>query len=248
MSSSGESKTTEQRTGKKFSGTSTESGKFREFFDKSTILRIGDKVPDFVAKSTMGDIRFHDYIKGSWTLFFSHVRAFSPVCTTELGQISNLKDSLRQREVKLLGLTVDDVEVHKKWLKEVSELYRCDIDYPVIGDKDRKVSMLYNMLDKTNIDDKGPLTSRFLYLINPNMEVQLILDYPSSIGRNFDEVLRVIDAFLLVDKHRVLIPSNWKYGEKVIVHPKVSDDEASKTFKGYTKVKEHRTVDMPALE
>jgi len=223
------------------------SGK-QDFIQRSNILRVGDTAPDFTAESTLGEIRFHDYIRGHWTLFFSHPLAFTPVCTTELGQASKLKDEFEKRNVRVLALSVDDVETHKKWMKDINDICRCNIDYPMIGDKDRKVSMLYNMLDPLHSDKDGlPLTGRYMYVIDPNMTIKLIMAYPRTTGRNFDEILRILDSLVVSHDYHVVTPANWKQGDKVIIDPKVSDSEASKSFKDIHKVKDYmRTVEMPS--
>jgi len=202
------------------------------FFDKSKILHLDDIAPDFTADSTLGKISFHDYIKGSWTVFFSHCKSFTPVCTSELGLLAKLKDEFTKRGVKVIGLDVDDVETQKKWIKDVNDIYRCDFDFPLISDKDRKVSMLYNFLNKTSSDDSGPLPLRGLYIISPDLKIKTILLLPPEIGRNFDEVFRYIDGFNLVYKYKVQLPANWKKGEKVLAPMKVSESEVKKTFGG----------------
>ncbi|CAO3695295.1 unnamed protein product [Rhizopus stolonifer] len=195
-------------------------------------LRLGDTAPDFEAKTTKGDIKFHEFIGDNWTILFSHPADFTPVCTTELGLVAALEDEWKAREVKVIGLSANGLEEHEKWIADINEISQVQLNFPLIADADRKVSILYDMLDHqdiTNLDDKGiPFTIRSVFIIDPKKKIRLILAYPASTGRNFDEILRVVDSLQLGDKHRITTPGNWKKGDDVIVHPTVSTEEAHK--------------------
>ena len=201
-------------------------------------LRIGDEVPDFEADSTEGPIRFHEWIGGSWAVLFSHPKDFTPVCTTELGYVAKLKSEFDKRNVKVIGLSVDPVADHKRWSQDIAEVTRHAPNYPMIGDHDLKVSKLYGMLPasagsssagRSAADNQ---TVRTVYVIGPDKKIKLMIAYPMSTGRNFDEVLRVIDSLQLTAKHKVATPVNWKQGEDVIIVPAVADEEARKSFPG----------------
>ncbi len=199
-------------------------------------LRIGDVAPDFQAETTEGTIRFHDWIGDSWAVLFSHPKDFTPVCTTELGYVAKLKPEFDRRGVKVIGLSVDPVDDHKRWAKDIEETQGQAPNYPLIGDRDLKVSKLYDMLPaevqgssegRTAADNA---TVRTVYVIGPDKKIKLQLAYPMTTGRNFDEVLRVIDSIQLTAKHKVATPVNWKQGEDVIIAGSVSNDEAKKTY------------------
>ncbi|KAI9262131.1 thioredoxin-like protein [Phascolomyces articulosus] len=204
------------------------------------VLRLGSTAPDFEAQTTKGDIKFHEFIGDKWTILFSHPADFTPVCTTELGLVAALQDEFDSRNVKVIGLSANDLESHGKWIADINEINGVDLQFPIIADADRKVSHLYDMLDHqdiTNVDAKGiPFTVRSVFIIDPKKTIRLILSYPASTGRNFDEILRVIDSLQLGDQHRITTPGNWKKGDDVIVHPSVSTEEAQKIFPKGVKV------------
>jgi alkyl hydroperoxide reductase subunit AhpC len=199
-------------------------------------LRIGDVAPDFEAETTQGTIRFHDWIGDSWAVLFSHPKDFTPVCTTELGYVAKLKPEFDRRGVKVIGLSVDPVDAHKRWAKDIEETQGQAPNYPLIGDRDLKVSKLYEMLPAEvggSSEGRTPAdnaTVRTVYVIGPDKKIKLQFAYPMTTGRNFDEVLRVIDSIQLTMKHKVATPVNWKPGEDVIIAGSVSDDEAKKTY------------------
>lgn len=213
-------------------------------------LRLGSIAPNFVADTTNGKMNFHDYIKGSWAILFSHPGDFTPVCTTELGAFSNIQDEFTKRGVKLIGLSADPVESHKEWVKDVDELSGSHLSFPIVGDEDRKVSVLYDMIDhleKGNVDKNGdPLTIRSVFIIDPNQVIRTILSYPASTGRNVAEIIRIIDSLQLGDKHRVVTPIDWQPGQDVIVKISVPTDEAKKVFPDLKVVKPYlRFTPMP---
>jgi thioredoxin-dependent peroxiredoxin len=199
-------------------------------------LSIGDTVPDFDAETTEGKIKFHDWIGDKWVVLFSHPKDFTPVCTTELGTMARLKSEFDKRGVKLIGLSVDPVDNHKKWAKDIEETQGAAPNYPMIGDPRLEVSKLYGMLPasagvtsdgRTAADNQ---TVRNVYVIGPDKKLKLMIAYPMTTGRNFDEVLRVIDSLQLTAKHKVATPANWKQGEDVIIAGSVSDDDAKKIY------------------
>jgi len=199
-------------------------------------LQLGSLAPDFEAETTEGHIRFHDWIGDSWAVLFSHPKDFTPVCTTELGYMAKLKPEFDKRNVKLIGLSVDPVTNHAKWAVDIKETQGHAPNYPMIGDTDLKISKLYGMLPadagdscdgRTAADNQ---TVRNVFVIGPDKKIKLILVYPMSTGRNFDEILRVIDSLQLTAKHKVSTPVNWKQGEDVIISGSVSEDEAKKTY------------------
>ena len=199
-------------------------------------IRLGDTAPDFEADTTEGRIRFHDWIGNSWAVLFSHPKDFTPVCTTELGTMARLKPEFDKRNVKIIGLSVDPVDSHSKWANDIQETQGYAPNYPLIGDPELEVSKLYNMLPaEAGVTSQGRTaadnqTVRNVIVIGPDKKVKLILVYPMTTGRNFDEVLRVIDSLQLTAKHRVATPANWKQGEDVIIAGSVSDDEAKKIY------------------
>jgi alkyl hydroperoxide reductase subunit AhpC len=199
-------------------------------------LTIGDTAPDFEAQTTEGQIRFHEWIGDSWAVLFSHPKDFTPVCTTELGYMAKIKPEFDRRNVKIIGLSVDPSEKHEQWAQDIEETQGTAPNYPIIGDENYQVSKLYGMLanevsgdaaDRTPADNQ---TVRNVFVIGPDKKVKLILVYPMTTGRNFDEVLRVIDSLQLTAKHKVATPVNWQQGEKVIIAGSVSDDEARETY------------------
>jgi alkyl hydroperoxide reductase subunit AhpC len=198
-------------------------------------LRIGDIAPDFEADTTEGRIRFHDWIGSSWAVLFSHPKDFTPVCTTELGAMAKLKPEFDKRNAKIIGLSVDPVDSHAKWANDIKETQGTAPNYPLIGDPDLKVAKLYGMLP-AEANSSGPRTAadnqtvRNVVVVGPDKKVKLVLVYPMTTGRNFDEVLRVIDSLQLTAKHRVATPANWKQGEDVIIAGSVTDEEAKKIY------------------
>ncbi|KAG0319210.1 hypothetical protein BGZ99_005249 [Dissophora globulifera] len=204
-------------------------------------LRLGSIAPNFNAETTKGPINFHEFIGSSWVVLFSHPADFTPVCTTELGAVARLQSKFEDRNVKVIGLSANGLESHEGWIKDINEVNDVDLKFPIIADDDRKISALYDMLDYqdiTNVDQKGiPFTVRSVFVIDPKKVIRLTLSYPASTGRNFDEILRVVDSLQLGDKNRITTPADWKKGDKVIVHPSVSNDEAEKLFPGFETVK-----------
>ncbi|MEM1151218.1 MAG: peroxiredoxin [Pseudomonadota bacterium] len=208
-------------------------------------LLLGDTAPDFEADTTEGRIRFHDWAGDKWVVFFSHPADFTPVCTTELGYTANLKDQLAERNAKAIVISVDSIEQHKAWISDIEETQNATVDFPMIADEDRTVATLYNMIHP-NADPK--VTVRAIYVIDPNKKIRASIIYPPSAGRNFDEVLRLIDSLQLTDNYKVATPVNWQDGEDVIIVPSVTDpDEIKRLFpKGYTAVKPYlRTTPQP---
>jgi alkyl hydroperoxide reductase subunit AhpC len=199
-------------------------------------LQIGDIAPDFEAQTTEGKIRFHDWIGSSWAVLFSHPKDFTPICTTELGYMAKIKPEFDKRGVKIIGLSVDPVDNHAKWANDIKETQGFAPNYPMIGDTDFNVSKLYGMLPASTSGDPAKRTAadnqtvRNVFVIGPDKKVKLILVYPMTTGRNFDEVLRVIDSLQLTAKHKVATPVNWKQGEDVIIAGSVTDDDAKKTY------------------
>ena len=199
-------------------------------------LKIGDTAPDFEADTTEGRIRFHDWIGDSWAVLFSHPKDFTPVCTTELGYMASIKPEFDKRNVKIIGLSVDPTDKHDDWAKDIEETQGHAPNYPIIGDSDFEVSKLYGMLPAETAGDAGDRTPadnqtvRNVVVIGPDKKVKLILIYPMTTGRNFDEVLRVIDSLQLTAQHKVATPVNWQQGDDVIIAGSVSDDEAKETY------------------
>jgi len=199
-------------------------------------LRLGDTAPDFQADTTQGPIRFHEWLGSSWGVLFSHPKDFTPVCTTELGYMARIKPEFDKRNVKIIGLSADPVDRHSGWAKDIEETQGTAVNYPIIGDPDLAVAKLYDMLpaeasgDPTKRTAADNQTVRNVYVIGPDKKLKLILIYPMTTGRNFDEVLRVIDSMQLTAKHKVATPVNWKQGEDVIIAGSVSDDDAKKTY------------------
>lgn len=199
-------------------------------------LQLGDTAPDFEAETTEGRIRFHDWIGDSWAVLFSHPKDFTPVCTTELGYMARIKPEFDKRNVKIIGLSIDPVGNHAKWAKDIEETQGAAPNYPMIGDTDLTVAKLYNMLPAAASGDPATRTAadnqtvRTVFVIGPDKKIKLQLVYPMTTGRNFDEVLRVIDSLQLTAKHKVATPANWKQGEDVIIAGSVSDDDAKKTY------------------
>lgn len=198
-------------------------------------LRLGDTAPDFTAQTTDGTISFHEWIGDSWAILFSHPKDFTPVCTTELGAFSRRKAEFDKRNAKLIGLSVDPVDSHKEWAKDIEETQGQALNFPVIGDEDHRVADLYDMIHP-NANDT--LTVRSVFIIGPDKKVKLTLTYPASTGRNVDEILRVLDSLQLSDKYQVSTPVDWRDGDDVIISTAISDDEAKVKFpKGFTALR-----------
>jgi alkyl hydroperoxide reductase subunit AhpC len=215
-------------------------------------LRINDLAPDFTAQTTQGTIRFHEWIGDSWAILCSHPKDFTPVCTTELGYMARIEPEFKKRNTKLIGLSVDPVENHHKWAQDIEETQGHMPKYPMIGDSDLAVAKLYNMLPAEEPGTSEGRTAannatvRSVFVIGPDKRIKLMLTYPMTTGRNFDEILRVVDSMQLTQKHRVATPVNWKAGEDVIIAGSVSDDEAKKLFPGYKTIKPYlRTTKQP---
>ena len=215
-------------------------------------LTIGDTAPDFTAETTEGTINFHDYIGDSWAVLFSHPKDFTPICTTELGYMASIKSEFDKRGVKIMALSVDPVDKHAGWAADIEETQGTAPNYPMIGDSDFTISKAYGMLgadvsgdpsDRTAADNQ---TVRGVYVIGPDKKIKLILLYPMTTGRNFDEILRVIDSLQLTAKNKVATPANWKQGDDVIITGAVSNEDADKIFPGYKTVKPYlRTTTQP---
>ena len=204
-------------------------------------LRINSLAPNFTAETTVGKVNFHEYIGNSWAVLFSHPADFTPVCTTELGAFVKLKPEFDKRNVKLIGLSAEGVESHQKWIKDIEEISQLDkFTFPIIGDVDREVAFLYDMVDEEgfkNLNNGIVATIRSVYIIDPSKKIRLIITYPASVGRNSSEVLRVIDALQKGDSKGVVTPIDWQPGQDVIIPPTVSDADASKKFGDFTTVK-----------
>lgn len=198
-------------------------------------LHLGDKVPNFKAQTTEGPIDLYEYLGDSWGVLFSHPADFTPVCTTELGRTALLKEEFRKRNVKVLAVSVDPLDKHQGWVKDINETQNCNVDFPIIADENREVATLYDMIHP---NASATATVRSLYIIGPDKTLKLYITYPASTGRNFNEVLRVIDSLQLTAKHSVATPANWEHGEDVIVVPAISTEDAIKKFpKGVRIVK-----------
>lgn len=198
-------------------------------------LHLGDIAPNFKAKTTAGDIDFHEYLGDSWGILFSHPADFTPVCTTELGRTALLQEEFKKRNVKVLAVSVDPLESHQSWVKDINETQHCNLDFPIIADPDRVVAFLYDMIHPKASET---FTVRSLFVIGPDKKVKLIITYPASTGRNFYEILRVIDSLQLTENYSVVTPADWKEGEDVIVVPSISTADAVKKFsKGVNEIK-----------
>ncbi|UIF91380.1 peroxiredoxin [Cupriavidus sp. UYPR2.512] len=215
-------------------------------------IRLGEQAPDFTADTTEGKISFHEWIGDNWAILFSHPKDFTPVCTTELGYMARLKPEFDKRNTKIIGLSIDPVDDHQRWAKDIEETQNCTINYPMIGDADLKVAKLYDMIHP-EASGSGPRTAvdnatiRSVFIIGPDKKVKAMLVYPMSAGRNFDEVLRLLDSLQLNAKHTVATPVNWKPGEDVIIPTSVSDEDARKKYpQGFKTLKPYlRTVEQP---
>jgi alkyl hydroperoxide reductase subunit AhpC len=214
-------------------------------------LRINDTAPDFEAETTQGKISFHAWIGDSWAVLFSHPKDFTPVCTTELGYMARIEPEFTKRNAKLIGLSVDPVSRHAEWSKDIEETQGHAPKYPMIGDADLKVAKLYNMLPADEVGADGRTaannaTVRSVFIIGPDKKIKLMLTYPMTTGRNFDEILRVLDSMQLTAKYKVATPVNWKHGEDVIITAAVTNEEAAKSFPGFKTIKPYlRTTKQP---
>jgi alkyl hydroperoxide reductase subunit AhpC len=198
-------------------------------------LQLGDTVPDFTQDTSEGTISFHEWAGDSWVVLFSHPADYTPVCTTELGTVAKLKPEFDKRNVKVLALSVDDSDSHRGWIKDINETQSTTVNYPIIADPDRKVSDLYGMIHPNSLNN---LTVRSVFIIDPNKKLRLTITYPASTGRNFDEILRVIDSLQLTDHHQVATPANWKDGDDCVVVPSIPTEEAKQKFpKGVQEIK-----------
>ena len=216
-------------------------------------LRINDQAPNFQAETTQGKIDFHEWIGGGWAVLFSHPKDFTPVCTTELGYLASIQSEFDKRNTKIIGLSIDPLEDHKKWLQDVEEVSGSKVNYPVIADTDLNISKLYNMFpaDETGTaEGRTAMTNatvRSVFLVGPDKNIKLMITYPMTTGRNFDEILRVIDSIQLTAEYKVATPVNWKQGEDVIIVPSISDEEAAKIYPdGWETIKPYlRKVKQP---
>lgn len=207
-------------------------------------LRLGDTAPDFTQESTEGQIHFHQWLGDSWGVLFSHPADFTPVCTTELGLTAKLKEEFDKRNVKAIALSVDPVDSHHRWIEDINDTQATRVNFPIIADEDRKVSTLYDMIHP---NASQTLTVRSLFIIDPAKRIRLIITYPASTGRNFDEILRVIDSLQLTENHLVATPGNWKPGEEVVIVPSLQDeDEIKRRFpSGYRSVRPYLRLTKP---
>ena len=207
-------------------------------------LRLGDIAPDFTQESTEGTINFHEWLGSNWGILFSHPADFTPVCTTELGAVAKLKSDFDKRNVKVIGLSVDNLEDHKAWIKDINETQNTEINFPIISDTDKKVATLYDMIHPNASDNN---TVRTVYIIGPDKKIKLMITYPPSTGRNFNEILRVIDSLQLTANYSVATPVNWINGQDVIILPTIQDkEELKRKFpKGYTEIKKYLRITPP---
>lgn len=209
-------------------------------------LRLGDTAPDFTAETTLGNINFHEWIGNSWTILFSHPNDYTPVCTTELGSASKLKPEFEKRNVKMIAISVDPIADHHSWINDINETQNTTVNFPIIADPEKKVSELYDMIHP---NANATATVRSVFIIGPDKKVKLIITYPASTGRNFNELLRVIDSLQLTSEYSVATPANWNYGEDCIITLNVSNEDADKKFpKGYKVIKPYlRVTPQPNL-
>jgi thioredoxin-dependent peroxiredoxin len=190
-------------------------------------LRLGDEAPNFTAETTEGTVNFHEWLGNGWGILFSHPKDFTPVCTTELGTMAKLMPEFKKRNVKILAISVDPIDSHKGWVKDINETQNCTVSYPIIADPEKKVAQLYDMIHPNALDN---MTVRSVFIIGPDKKIKLMLTYPASTGRNFDELLRVVDSLQLTAQYKVATPANWKHGEDCIITPAVSDADAKNLF------------------
>ena len=198
-------------------------------------LRLGDEAPNFTAETTQGTVNFHEWLGDGWGILFSHPKDFTPVCTTELGAMAKITEEFKKRNVKVLAVSVDPLDSHKGWVKDINETQNCTVSYPLIADPERKVATLYDMIHPNAMDN---MTVRSVFIIGPDKKVKLMITYPASTGRNFEEIIRVVDSLQLTAKYKVATPVNWKDGEDCIITPAVSDADVPSLFpKGHRAVK-----------
>ena len=206
------------------------------------MLKINEIAPNFNASTTHGEVDFHEWIANSWVILFSHPKDFTPVCTTELGYMASIEKEFTKRNCKLIGLSIDSLEDHNLWKKDIEDVQGSSVNYPLIADEDLKIAKLYNMLPAEEKADSSRTamnnaTVRSVFLIDPDKKIRMMLTYPMTTGRNFEEILRVLDSVQLTSKHKVATPANWKKNDKVIIVPAISDDEAKNTFGEFEKIK-----------
>ena len=206
------------------------------------MLKINEIAPNFKASTTNGEVDFHEWIANSWVILFSHPKDFTPVCTTELGYMASVENEFTKRNCKLIGLSIDSLEDHNLWKKDIEDVQGSSVNYPLIADEDLKIAKLYNMLPAEEKADSSRTamnnaTVRSVFLIDPDKKIRMMLTYPMTTGRNFEEILRVLDSVQLTSKHKVATPANWKKNDKVIIVPALSDDEAKNTFGEFEKIK-----------
>ena len=207
-------------------------------------LQLGDVAPNFTAETTVGTINFHDYLGNGWGILFSHPADFTPVCTTELGAVAELSNEFAKRNVKVAAVSVDPLDSHNGWIGDINETQNTTVDYPIIADPDRTIAGLYGMIHPKA---DNTLTVRSVFIIAPDKTIKLMITYPASTGRNFDEILRVIDSLQLTAKHSLATPVNWQPGDDCIISPAVSNEDAAKRFPGYTTIKPYlRITKQPA--
>jgi alkyl hydroperoxide reductase subunit AhpC len=209
-------------------------------------IRLGDEAPDFTADTTEGKINFHEFIGTGWAILFSHPADYTPVCTTELGMAAKYKNEFDKRNVKMIAISVDGIDSHKGWIKDINETQNTIVNFPIIGDQDKKISNLYDMIHP---NANNNLTVRSVFIIGPDKKVKLMITYPASTGRNFDELLRVIDSLQLTAVYSVATPANWKNGDDCVIAPAITDDQIPEKFpKGFTKIKSYlRITPQPNL-
>ena len=209
-------------------------------------IRLGDTAPDFTAETTEGTIEFHQWLGDGWGILFSHPKDYTPVCTTELGRVANLKSEFEKRNVKVIAVSVDPLESHKGWVNDINETQSCTMNYPIIADPDRNVATMYGMIHPNALDN---LTVRSVFIVGPDKKVKLQLTYPASTGRNFDEILRVIDSLQLTANHQVATPADWKQGDDCVVVPAIKTEDIPAKFpKGFKEVKPYlRMTPQPDL-
>jgi len=213
-----------------------------------TSLLIGDQVPDFEADSTQGKIKFYEWAGNDWVIFFSHPADYTPVCTTELGKVAKLLPEFQKRHVKTLALSVDAIDSHHGWIKDIEETQKTKVTFPIVADDERKVANLYGMIAPNAAStNAGKMTVRSVFIIDPNRKLRLTITYPASTGRNFDEILRCIDSLQTTDKNKVATPADWKPGDPAVILPSIKDEEAQKLFpQGYQVLKPYlRMVNIP---
>lgn len=208
-------------------------------------IRLGDTAPDFTAETTEGSIGFHDWAGDSWVILFSHPKDYTPVCTTELGTVAKLKDELAKRNTKAIAVSVDNIDDHKGWIDDINDTQQTAVNFPIIADPERKVADLYDMIHP-NADNT--LTVRTVFIVDPNKKVRLTMTYPAATGRNFEEILRVLDGLQLTDSHKVATPANWRDGQDVIIVPSITDESELKALfpKGWKEIRPYlRTTPQP---